>query len=75
MKKSQDLKNFNKSLLNHEKVTGLNNILTKVFKVFEKTISIPPGILINLVFECSIFRNSLKFLSVTLIHRKGDYLD
>ena len=56
--------------LNSKKATAPNSIPTKILKVFSKTISIPLANLINLSFECGIFPMSLKFASVTPIHKK-----
>ena len=62
-------------ILNLKKVTGPNNIPTKLLKVFDKTISVPLANLINLSFEKGIFPKSLKIASVIPIFKKGDYLD
>ena len=50
--------------LNLKKATGPNSITTKLLKLFNKTISVPPANLINLSFEKEIFSKSLKIGSV-----------
>ena len=50
--------------LNLKKATGPNSITTKLLKLFNKTIIVPPANLINLSFEKEIFSKSLKIGSV-----------